>query len=101
LAHAFLWEYSYKRLKLAQLLGQLCVFLTPGSLPAHGWRPGAEYILYDTPAMHAFGRRVSLGEASDNTPQPVQVILHVYDLGHTKRVFKVPAASRRLSRSLA
>ena len=23
LAHAFLWEYSYKRLKLAQLLGQL------------------------------------------------------------------------------
>jgi hypothetical protein len=28
LAHAFLWEYSYKRLKLAQLLGQLSVFLT-------------------------------------------------------------------------
>jgi hypothetical protein len=28
LAHAFLWEYSYKRLKLAQLLGQLGVFLT-------------------------------------------------------------------------
>jgi hypothetical protein len=23
LAHAFLWEYSYKRLQLAQLLGQL------------------------------------------------------------------------------
>jgi hypothetical protein len=23
LAHAFLWEHSYKRLKLAQLLGQL------------------------------------------------------------------------------
>jgi hypothetical protein len=23
LAHAFLWDYSYKRLKLAQLLGQL------------------------------------------------------------------------------
>ena len=23
LAHAFLWEYSYKKLKLAQLLGQL------------------------------------------------------------------------------
>jgi hypothetical protein len=32
LAHAFLWEYSYKRLKLVQLLGQLGVFLT--------WRPG-------------------------------------------------------------
>ena len=28
LAQAFLWEYSYKRLKLAQLLGQLGVFLT-------------------------------------------------------------------------
>ena len=28
LAHAFLWEYSYKRLKLAQLLGQLGVSLT-------------------------------------------------------------------------
>jgi hypothetical protein len=29
LAHAFLlWGYSYKRLKLAQLLGQLGVFLT-------------------------------------------------------------------------
>jgi hypothetical protein len=28
LTHAFLWEYSYKRLKLAQLLGQLGAFLT-------------------------------------------------------------------------
>ena len=28
LAHAFLWEHSYKKLKLAQLLGQLSVFLT-------------------------------------------------------------------------
>ena len=28
LAHAFLQKYSYKRLKLAQLLGQLGVFLT-------------------------------------------------------------------------
>jgi hypothetical protein len=28
LAHAFLWEYSYRRLKLAQFLGQLGVFLT-------------------------------------------------------------------------
>jgi hypothetical protein len=28
LAHAFRWEYSYKRLKLAQLLGKLGVFLT-------------------------------------------------------------------------
>jgi hypothetical protein len=28
LAHVFLWECSYKRLKLAQLLGQRGVFLT-------------------------------------------------------------------------
>jgi hypothetical protein len=28
LAHALSWEYSYKRLKLAQLLGQLGLFLT-------------------------------------------------------------------------
>ena len=32
LAHAFLWEYSDKRLKLAQLLGQLGVFLTVGPI---------------------------------------------------------------------
>jgi hypothetical protein len=31
LAHAFLWGDSYKRLKLAQLLGQLGVFLTDGA----------------------------------------------------------------------
>jgi hypothetical protein len=28
LVHVFLWEYSYKRLKLSQLLGQLGVSLT-------------------------------------------------------------------------
>jgi hypothetical protein len=28
LAHAFRWKYTYKKLKLAQLLGQLGVFLT-------------------------------------------------------------------------
>jgi hypothetical protein len=31
LAPAFLWEYSYKRLELVQLLVQLGVFLTPCS----------------------------------------------------------------------
>ena len=30
MAHAFLWEYSDKGLKLAQFLGQLGVFLTQG-----------------------------------------------------------------------
>jgi hypothetical protein len=28
LAHAFLWEYGYNRLRLAQPLGQLGAFLT-------------------------------------------------------------------------
>jgi hypothetical protein len=31
LTHAFMWEDSYKRLKLAQLLGELGVFLTRGA----------------------------------------------------------------------
>ena len=35
LAHAFLWEYSYKRLKLDQLLGQHGVFLTWISYSSH------------------------------------------------------------------
>jgi hypothetical protein len=34
LAHAFRWEYSYKRLKLAHRLGQLGAFLTKGTLTA-------------------------------------------------------------------
>ena len=34
LAYAFLWEYSYKRLELAQLLGQLGVFLTLSIVPS-------------------------------------------------------------------
>jgi hypothetical protein len=33
LAHAFLWAYSYKRLELAKLLGQLGVFLTLSPSP--------------------------------------------------------------------
>jgi hypothetical protein len=34
LARAFLWEDSYKRLKLTQLLGQLGVFLTCAAVVA-------------------------------------------------------------------
>jgi hypothetical protein len=44
LAHALLREYIYKRLKLAQLLGQLGIFLTwPQSPQAedHVWRIAA------------------------------------------------------------
>ena len=36
LARAFLWEYSYKRLKLAQFLGQHGVFLTLESAGRRG-----------------------------------------------------------------
>jgi hypothetical protein len=37
LAHAFLREYSDERLKLAQLLGKLGVFLT--QVASHFWGP--------------------------------------------------------------
>jgi hypothetical protein len=46
LTHAFLWEYSYKRLKLAQLLGQLGVFLTLAALTG-GLRAGAHGLVLD------------------------------------------------------
>ena len=36
LAHAFLWKYSYKRLKLAKLLCQLGVFLTLSNVKTCG-----------------------------------------------------------------
>ena len=36
LAHTFLWENSYKRLKLAQLLGQLGLFLALMGASGHG-----------------------------------------------------------------
>jgi hypothetical protein len=39
LAHAFLWQYSDKRLKLAQLLGQLGVFLTWLAPPSRSCSP--------------------------------------------------------------
>jgi hypothetical protein len=42
LAHAFPWEYSYKRLTLAQLLGQLGGFLTWWSAH-HGIAPSAAH----------------------------------------------------------
>jgi hypothetical protein len=41
-ARAFLWEYRYKRLELAQLLGQLSVFLTLGSTRRVKGRRGSE-----------------------------------------------------------
>jgi hypothetical protein len=39
LAHAFLWEFSYKRLKLAQPLCQLAVFPTRSSQAGVGRAP--------------------------------------------------------------
>ena len=40
-AHAFRWEYSYKRLKLAQLLGQLGALLTLAQAEAQAARARA------------------------------------------------------------
>ena len=58
LAHAFLCEYSYKKLKLAQLLGQLGVCLTCGESTGHAAPPPAASTLttYDrfcVPPSHA------------------------------------------------
>ena len=56
LAHAPLWECSYKRLELAQLLGQLGVFLTSGG---HHAAPLASR-LHRTPThspLHSHGRQ--------------------------------------------
>ena len=41
--HAFLWEYSYKRLQLAQLLGQLGVFHTYARASREGAAPATSY----------------------------------------------------------
>ena len=41
LAHAFLWEYSYKIYKLAQLLSQLGVFLTEGAVLSFSLAPSS------------------------------------------------------------
>jgi hypothetical protein len=64
LAHAFLWEYSYKRPKLAQRVGQLGVFLTllqsgPPQLP----HSAAQHFLVARsriPFLHA-GSEVGVG----------------------------------------
>jgi hypothetical protein len=44
LAYAFLWEHSYKRLQLAQLLGQLGVFLTLARFLRFQFLPGLAQI---------------------------------------------------------
>jgi hypothetical protein len=52
LAHTFLWEHSRRRLKLAQLLGQLGVSLTC-------WiKPGSKPSSRSTQSPSAIGRRV-------------------------------------------
>ena len=45
LAHAFVWEYSCKRLKLAQLVGQLGGFLTCAGRVAGLAPPTADFVL--------------------------------------------------------
>ena len=63
LAQAFLWEYSYKRPMLAQLLGQLGVFLTLRTRPRpHVCVPNeraARPPIGDTSTRHAAARATS------------------------------------------
>ena len=48
LAHAFMWAYIYKRLKLAQLLGHFCIFHAYGErlggVNGRGWGPDGERV---------------------------------------------------------
>ena len=60
LTHAFLWEYSYKRLKLGQLLGQLVgVFLTQQAVLQHRHHRAADQLQH-APGLAGlgFGRMV-------------------------------------------
>lgn len=58
-----------------------CAKPAPRPVAGRGLFGGVEYIEYKTPARHAFGRRVSNHDPSDNVPVTVDVTLHVYDLG--------------------
>ena len=82
LAHAFLWEHSYKRLKLAQLLGQLSIFLSHlASSASESRRSGARSGSYrgigdspPAPAAASSGWRASaaaVAAAVAGTPETV------------------------------
>jgi hypothetical protein len=58
LAHVFLWEYSYKRLELAQVLGQLGVFLTCQLMPAQASGGRTTPSSIDSHCQRASGERV-------------------------------------------
>ena len=51
LAHAFLWEYSYERLELAQLLGQVDAFLATVQVSC----PAGSTFIQDSRAWHTNG----------------------------------------------
>jgi hypothetical protein len=61
LAHAFVWEYSYKGLKLAQLLSQLGVVLTFGTRQVH-------VDMWETAVRFAAGHRIGLRPSSRSGP---------------------------------
>ena len=74
LAQTFLWEYSYKRLKLAQLLGQLGACLTCVGMPSGSAMKGIRQIRIMTAATCArdWGRRECYPDARhifDRDPQ--------------------------------
>jgi hypothetical protein len=70
LAHAFLWGYSYKRLKLAQLLGRLGVFLTKCR---YDWKR-AQLIACGLPLMNGFA--LKRGPRQPRASQSLSVHIH-------------------------
>ena len=70
LSHAFLWECSYKKLKLAQLLGQPGGFLTwvqPASLESRPWLASR--------AVHVRLRSATAATPSAATQLPISVLV--------------------------
>jgi hypothetical protein len=62
-AHGFLWEYSCKRLKLAQLLGQRGVFLAPAGSHAPCWAVMHPETMH--PHKNGHTNQFSMGDADD------------------------------------
>ena len=81
LAHAFQWEYRYKRLKLAELLGQRGVFLTVAARRAY------------LSAVCRFWCAIRAQRYWNSSPQPAA------SQRYASRVMGCPAASKRLCTS--
>jgi hypothetical protein len=97
LAHAFLWEYSYERLELAQLLGQLGGFLTLSlkSRPWPGvWTPERNRCLH-TPSTPAAAIHLGVDVKVILTPPRICFIENHYD--NIQGGVRMPLTSRAAS----